>query len=106
MYVYFEIYNLTRGEEFGDTEYEVEHAVRTGGRGSGSILGSVGRILGGSGRRVGVSRIMEGLRSAEYQNFQIDTSTMSPGTYTLLITVTDHKGDQRVTKEQAFSIGD
>ena len=106
MYVYFEIYNLTRGEEFGDTEYEVEHAVRSGGAGGGSILGSVGRILGGSRRRVGVSRIMEGFRSAEYQNFQIDTSNLSPGTYTLLITVTDHKGDQRVTKERTFTIGE
>lgn len=106
IYVYFEIYNLTRGEEFGETEYEVEHAVRVGAGGAGNIFGTVGRILGGSGRRVGISRIIEGIRAAEYQNFQLDTSTMPPGQYTLIITVKDLKSNQRVTRERAFRVGD
>jgi len=104
VYVYFELYNLKRGEEYGETEYEIEHAIRSGSSEGGSILGSVGRILGGS-QRVGVSRIIEGIRSAEYQNFQIDTSNLAPGTYTLLITVHDLKSDQRVTKDRTFRIG-
>jgi len=106
VHVYFEIYNLTRGEEFGDTEYEVEHAVRVGTRATGNIFGTVGRILGGSGRRVGISRVMEGIRAAEFQNFRLDTSTMSGGEYTLIITVKDLKSDQRVTRERVFRIGD
>lgn len=106
VHVYFEIYNLTRGEEFGDTEYEVEHAVRVGTGATGNIFGTVGRILGGSGRRVGISRVMEGIRAAEFQNFRLDTSTMSAGEYTLIITVKDLKSDQRVTRERVFRIGD
>lgn len=105
LYVYFEIYNLTRGKDFGETEYEVEHAVRVGSGESGSIFGTVGRILGGTGRRVGVSRVIEGIRSSEYQNFQLDTSTMPTGAYTIIITVHDLKSDQRVTKERAIHIG-
>jgi GWxTD domain-containing protein len=104
--VYFEIYNLRRGADYGDTEYEVEHAFRTGGGDGGSILGSVGRILGGSARRVGVARVMEGFRGSEYQHFQIATTGMGTGTYTLIITVRDLKSNQRVTRERIVRIGD
>lgn len=106
IHVYFEIYNLTRGTDYGDTEYEVEHAFRTGAGEGGSILGSIGRILGGSSRRVGVARVMEGIRGSEYQHFQLSTSGIPKGEYTLIITVRDLKSNQRVTKERLVMIGD
>jgi GWxTD domain-containing protein len=104
MHVYFEIYNLTRGAEFGATEYEIEYTVRAGGMG-GSIFGSVGRILGGSQHSVGVGRIIEGISASEFQNFQIDISNLTSGDYTLLITVRDMKGDQSVNMSRVFSVG-
>ena len=106
VYVYFEIYNLTRGPDYGETEYEVEHAIRSGGREGGSLLGGVGRILGGSSRSVGVGRIIAGIRDAEFQNFRLDTSTMTPGDYTLIVTVRDLKSDERVTKQRKFHVGE
>lgn len=106
LHVYFEIYNLTRGEDYGETEYEVEYAIRSHGSEPGSILSSVGRILGGTGRRVGVGQVIEGFRAAEFQRFRIDTDTLEPGRYTLIVTVSDLKSDQRVTRQRDFTIYD
>lgn len=106
MHVYFEIYNLTRGEDYGDTEYEVEHAIRVGGRGGGSILGSVGRILGGSGRSVGIGQVVGGIRDMERQRFVINTANLQSGEYTLIITVNDLKSGEKVVKTRSFFIGD
>ena len=106
MYVYFEIYNLTRGEDFGMTEYEVEHAVRSGrGSNEGGILRAVGRFLGLE-QRVGVARVMEGIQSDESQHFQIDTGTLEAGTYTLVITVSDVNADRVVSKERTLHISE
>ncbi len=105
LYVYVELYNLTRGEDYGETEYEVEYAIRAGAAEGGSILGTVGRILGGSSQRVGVGQVVEGIRDTEYQHFQIDTSNLRAGEYTLIITVHDLKSDQTVTKQRRFRIG-
>jgi len=104
IHLYFEIYNLTRGERYGETEYEVEHAVRTGREAErGSVLRAIGRFLG-IRRRVGVSRIYEGIRTAETQHFQLGTSTLDKGDYTLVITVRDLKSGKEVAGERAFQI--
>ncbi len=106
MHVYFEIYNLTRGTDYGETEYEVEHAIRVAGRGGGSILGSVGRILGGSGRSVGIGQVVGGIRDMERQHFEINTSNLQSGEYTLIVTVRDMKSGQQVTKTRSFYVGE
>ena len=106
MHVYFEVYNLARGAQFGETEYEVEHSIRRGsGTGRGNIIGAIGRFLSGSGQEVGVSRVIEGLRSSEYQHFTLDTSNLPQGQYTLVVTVRDMKSGASVIKEQPFWIG-
>lgn len=105
MHVYFEIYNLTRGPDYGETSYEVEHSVSIkDDESGGSILGSVGRIFGGTSRSVGVGQIIEGIRASEHQHFQIDTSNLQPGEYTLTITVRDLKSDQLVSKTRRFFV--
>jgi len=106
IHVYFEVYNLGRGKTYGETEYEVEHAIRQGGKFSrGTIIGTIGRFLGGSTQSVGVTRIIKGLRSSEFQDFTLDSSTMPSGAYTLIITVRDLKSGNSVTKEQPIWIG-
>jgi hypothetical protein len=49
---------------------------------------------------------MEGIRGSEYQHFQLSTSGIPKGEYTLIITVRDLKSNQRVTKERLVMIGD
>jgi len=100
-YVYLEIYNLTRGTEFGDTEYEVEHAIRDDG--GGGILSAMGRVLR-TRQQVGVGRMMKGHRSDETEHFRFDTSTLGPGSYTLIITVRDVKGNATISRERSFRI--
>ena len=106
MHVYFEVYNLARGSEYGETEYEVEHSIRRGGIGSrGSIIGAIGRFLSGSRQEVGVSRVIEGLRSSEFQHFTLDTSNLPQGEYTLIVTVRDRKSNQSTIRECSFWVG-
>ncbi len=105
MHVYFEIYNLTRGPDYGETSYEVEHSVSIDDDESGgSILGSVGRIFGGTSRSVAVGQVIEGIRESERQHFQVDTSNLEPGEYTLTIAVRDLKSDKLVSKTRRFFV--
>jgi len=106
MYVYFEIYNLIRGEEFGLTEHEVEHAVRSGrDSDEGGVLRAIGRLLGLE-QRVGVARVMQGIQSDESRHFWIDTETLEAGTYTLVVTVKDVNADRVVSKERTFYVSE
>ena len=102
--VYFEVYNLARGEEFGTTEYEMTHEIRNTGRES-SFFGRVARFFSGEGRRVGISRVIEGFRPNEFQRFSLDTSNLSEGQHTLIITITDQKTGVTVSKERSFYVG-
>jgi GWxTD domain-containing protein len=103
MHIYFEVYNLTRGPDYGETEYEVEHAIRNGEVGN-TILGSVGRILVGQSSSVGIGQIVGGTRTAEYQNFKIDTSSLIAGKYDLVVTIRDLKSGQTTSSIRSFSI--
>jgi GWxTD domain-containing protein len=103
MYIYFEVYNLTRGPDYGETEYEVEHAIRDSEAGN-AILGSVGRILVGRGSSVGIGQIVGGIRTADYQKLKIDTSSLIAGKYDLVVTIRDLKSGQTTERIRSFSI--
>ena len=106
-HVYFEVYNLTRGPAFGETQYEIGHEIRhweeEEERG---FLRNLLRFFKGSGPTVGVSRVLEGLRSSEYYHFTLDTSNLTPGVYTLRINTTDLKSGETVFREQSFAVAE
>jgi len=107
LYVYFDIYNLTRGDEFGETMYEVEHEIeRSDGAVDRSLIGRIKRLfVGGGGPRVGVGRIRQGLRSAEHETFVLDTSNLAPGAYVFKVTVKDMKGNRSAVRDRTIWIG-
>ena len=103
IHVYFEIYNLTRGPNFGETMYEVEHSIVD--EGSGSILDAVGRLL--SGREdVAVGSVIQGLRETEPQRIALDTETLDPGAYRLVVTVADLQSGERASRERTFWVSE
>ncbi len=105
VHVYFEIYNLMRGPDYGETQYEIEHAIHDdGSEGSTGILGSVGRILGGSSQTIGVEQVVQGVREVEHQVFELETADLAVGRHVLVVTIHDLKSGERVTRRRSLRV--
>jgi GWxTD domain-containing protein len=101
LYIYFEIYNLTRGADYGETQYEMEHSVKS--EGEGGLLSAVGRIFNGQSS-VGIGTVLSGVRNNETHNFKLTTDSLVPGEYTLTIVVHDLNAGSSFEREQRFTI--
>ena len=101
IHVYVEIYNLSR-DEYGRTRYEVEHVIRSGADEQG-VVNALGRFFNPR-QRVGVGRVLEGVRQSDSEHFAISTDQLEAGDYTLVISVRDLHTDHQVLREQKFRI--
>ncbi len=101
IHVYVEIYNLSR-DEYGRTRYEVEHVIRSGADEQG-VVNALGRFFNPR-QRVGVGRVLEGVRQSDSEHFAIGTEALEARDYTLVISVRDLHTDHHVLREQKFRI--
>lgn len=97
VYVYFEIYNLTR-DSFGNTRYEVAYEVRRGRK----KLKTLARK--GSGEMVSVSYRQVGASPDESDYVELDLRRGRPGRYRVKMTVKDLVSDQETVREGRFQI--
>ena len=100
MFVYFEIYNLTR-DPFGQTHYEVAFAVAPE---KGRELASQPTIRRKDGEVISVQYAQTGrdLWVADY--VELDIGQVKAGRYRLIMTVTDHNSAQSAVREGVFRI--
>ena len=99
VFVYFEIYNLTR-DSFGNTRYEVGYEVRRGRK----KLKTVARK--GSGEMVSVSYTQAGVSPHESDYVELDLRKGKSGRYRVKMTVKDLIGGQQTVREGRFQILD
>ena len=101
IFVYFEIYNLTR-DTFGQTRYEVAFAVAPE---KGRELASQPRIRRRDGELITVQYEQTGreLWTADY--VELDIGRVEPGRYRLIMTVKDLNSTQATVREGIFKIG-
>lgn len=97
VYVYFEIYNLTRGS-FGNTRYEVGYEVRRGRK----KLKTLARK--GSGEMVSVSYRQVGASPDESDYVELDLRKGRPGRYRVKMTVKDLVSGRQTVREGRFQI--
>ncbi len=97
VFVYFEIYNLTR-DSFGNTRYEVGYEVRRGRK----KLKTVARK--GSGEMVSVSYEQVGTSPYESDYVELDLRKGKPGRYRVRMTVKDLVSGRQTFREGRFQI--
>lgn len=97
VFVYFEIYNLSR-DSFGNTGYEVGYEVRRGRR----KLKTLARK--GSGEMVSVSYEQTGTSPDESDYVELDLRKGRPGRYRVKMTVKDLVSGQQTVREGRFQI--
>lgn len=97
VYVYFEIYNLTR-DSFGNTRYEVGYEVRRGRK----KLKTLARK--GSGEMVSVSYRQVGASPNESDYVELDLRKGRPGRYRVKMTVKDLVSGRQTVREGRFQI--
>lgn len=97
VYVYFEIYNLTR-DSFGNTRYEVGYEVRRGRK----KLKTLARK--GSGEMVSVSYRQVGTSPDESDYVELDLRKGRPGRYRVKMTVKDLVSGGQTVREGRFQI--
>ena len=100
IFVYFEIYNLTR-DAFGQTRYEVAFAVAPE---KGRALASQPKIRRRDGEVISVQYAQTGrdLWIADY--VELDIGQVAPGRYRLIMTVKDRNSAQSAVREGVFRI--
>ena len=97
VYVYFEIYNLTR-DSFGNTRYEVGYEVRRGRK----KLKTLARK--GSGEMISVSYRQVGASPDESDYVELDLRKGRPGRYRVKMTVKDLVSGRQTDREGRFQI--
>ena len=97
VFVYFEIYNLTR-DSFGNTRYEVGYEVRRGRK----KLKTLARK--GSGEMVSVSYSQVGNSPDESDYVELDLRRGRPGRYRVKMTVKDLVSARETVREGRFQI--
>ena len=104
LYVYFEIYNLTR-DEFGATRYEVSYEVQAAAETDRSILTALlPRIRRRSGEVIEVRYEQIGAEPTVIDFVQLELSQAQPGRYTLQMNVTDQVSGTSTSRTNIFRI--
>jgi hypothetical protein len=103
VWLYYEIYNLRRDESW-KASYTVEYAVRSGK--TSGLVSQVLRSFLGRERSPEVSVRQErlGLGETEIQHIQMDLGNLSPGEFTVRVTVKDVLTGQEASKEASFTV--
>ena len=97
VYVYFEIYNLTR-DSFGNTRYEVGYEVRRGRKKLKTLAQK------GSGEMISVSYRQVGASPDESDYVELDLRKGRPGRYRVKMTVKDLVSGRQTDREGRFQI--
>ncbi len=104
LYVYFEIYNLTR-DEFGSTRYDVSFEVQATSETGGSILTALlPRIRRRSGEVIEVRYEQIGTEPTVTDFVQLELSQAQEGRYTLRMNVTDQVSGRSANQTNIFRI--
>ena len=107
VFVYYEIYNLTR-DEFGQTRYSVEYTVRPRvGTNLGSIVSRLAQTFSGSKReQVAIGYEQVGLGASEVAYVELDLGDTRAGRYDIRVEVTDLNTKTMVGRETTFEMAD
>jgi GWxTD domain-containing protein len=107
VFVYYEIYNLTR-DEFGQTRYSVEYTVRPRvGINLGSIVSRLAQTFsGGKREQVAVGYEQIGLGESEVAYVELDLGDTHTGRYEVRVEVTDLNSGKMIGKETTFQVAD
>ncbi|MDP6779324.1 MAG: GWxTD domain-containing protein [Candidatus Latescibacteria bacterium] len=105
VYVYFEIYNLTR-DAYGQTRYQVQYTVRPkGGTGLGGIVAQLAQTFTGKKREeVAVGFEQVGLGESEAAYVELDLGDSRAGRYELRVEVTDMNSGTVTGRETIFRV--
>jgi hypothetical protein len=104
LFVYFEIYNLTR-DEFGATRYEVSFEVQATAEKERSILTALlPRIRRRSGEVIEVRYEQIGSERTVTDFVQLELSEAQAGRYTLQMNVTDQVSGQSTSQKNIFRV--
>ena len=100
LFLYFEIYNLTR-DDFGATRYQISYEIqetRTGG----SMLPFLGKLKGKSGEAIGFSHEETGMQRSVSDYVALDLSQVKPGRYAVKMSIKDLNSGQTASRETEF----
>ena len=107
IFVYFEIYNLSRGR-FGETKYRVEYTLgQQPGKGIGAkIVSGLGKLVGISKQKGRMTTSFEqtGVSISDFGYVEMDVSALDSGDAAMTVSVVDLNSGQRVSKEIRFRI--
>lgn len=104
MYLYFEIYNLTR-DEFGQTRYDISYQVQQRDDKSFALVPLLGK-LGGTKKAESVKLSFEqvGTELDTETYLELPLTNLKPGRYNLQLTILDNNTEKTVSKSATFFI--
>ncbi len=107
VFVYYEIYNLTR-DEFGQTRYSVEYTVRPrAGTNLGSVISRLAQTFSGAKRQqVAVGYEQVGLGESEVAYVELDLGDTYQGRYEVRVEVTDLNSGKMIGRETTFQVAE
>ncbi len=103
MFVYFEIYNLTR-DEFGQTRYTISYEVQKRQEAGFTLISLFAKLGKKNTEAIGLSFDQVGTEPGENTYLEMPLANLAPGRYTLKLTITDKNADQNTTKDAVFFI--
>jgi GWxTD domain-containing protein len=103
MYIYFEIYNLTR-DSFGQTHYEISYEVQLRNEQSFSIIPLLAKLGKKNAEAVGLSFEQVGSDRDEKTYLELPLTNLRPGRYSLKLTIKDQNNQQEISKNVVFHI--
>ena len=104
MFLYFEIYNLTR-DEFGQTRYDISYQVQQRDEKSFALIPLMGNLGGRKkAESVGLSFEQVGTDLDTETYLELPLSNLKPSRYHLQITILDHNTQESVSKTATFFI--
>jgi GWxTD domain-containing protein len=103
LFVYYEIYNLTR-DEFGQTRYQIGYEVETRTSEGKITIPFLAKLRRKQGEKIGFEFEQTGTEPDENDYFELDLSEAKPGNYELKMRVTDLATEQTVSKKAVFTV--
>lgn len=103
LFVYYEIYNLTR-DAFGQTRYRVSYEVETQTSEGKIKIPFLAKLRKREGEKIGFEFEQTGERETETDYFELDLAEAKPGKYELRMKVTDTNTGQETSRSALFSV--
>ena len=102
LFLYFEIYNLTR-DDFGATKYQISYEIQETKTG-GSMLPFLGKLKGKRGETIGFSHGETGTLPSVSDYVELDLSQVKSGRYAVKMSIKDLNSSQTASRETEFWI--